>query len=302
MRRPGHPSTCAALASLFAGALGCAPRVATLVEHKHYREAICAAHDGGARRRDRVSEALANDTGLYLHVERLEAAELAPIVGSGATAAALLERVHLVRIRARTNTLPIDDLGFDLSIQGDQQGAAAAPLAWETLAFATGEPIPGPRRYETYATLGNALRAVGAVVTVGMSLPFTRWGKRTVEMPAPLETYEQQMPVAAALMRGLGLARCEGAGLSPRDGDAGLSCVGYFVFDRSPGTRWSLVLTTLYVAGRGTPPDPTCTYHRVTSVEIGTADEWSGRFGPRMREVGELREQVLETRWKRTDR
>ncbi len=301
MTRSIHRSARLALAGLLAAAPGCAPRVSTLLEHKHYREAICAAHDGAERRRARVSEALAHDTGLYLHAERVEEGELAAILGSTAAAAAVLGRVELVRIRARTNELPIDDLGLDLSIRGDRMGAAAGPLGWETLAFATGETIPGPQRYETYATLGNALRAAGAVLTLGVSLPFTRWGKRTVESDAPLEAYEQQMPIAAALMRALGPPRCEGAGLSASEGGAGLSCLGHFVFDRSAETRWTLVLTTMYVTGGGLPKAPACSHRMVSTVEIGRIGEWRERFGPRMRRIDELDGEVVETEWERVD-
>lgn len=283
--------------ALLGGALGCAPRVATLVQHKHYREAICAAHDGGEARRRLVSEALAADTELYLHVERIDAAELEPILGDPATVQAVLERVHLVRITARTNTLPIDDLGLWLEIHGDEMGAAGAPIGWETLAVATGERPPGPHQYETYATVGNALRILGAVVTVGVSLRFTRFGKRTVTMAAPPQEYASRMPIAAALVQALPAPYCEGAGLSARDGEAGLSCHGTFVLDRSPSARWTLTFSQTFVVDG----DAQCSHRRVSRVEIGRTDEWSTVFGPRMRRLDELPGAVVDATWDRRD-
>lgn len=298
MPRPRALIPLALLVGLLGGPSGCAPRVATLVQHKHYREAICAAHDGGARRRGLVSDALAQDTELYLHVHRMDRAELETIVGDAAAAAAVLERVHLVRITARTNSLPLDDLGLDLTVRGDRMGAAAAPVSWETLSVATGEPVPSPQQYATYATVGNVLRALGVVFTVGVSLRFTRFRRRTFTRAASWGEHERQMPVAARLMRALEHTHCEGAGLSASAGDAGLRCTGYFVFDRSPHASWSLTLAQTYVANG----DASCSHRRISTVELGRAEEWSERFGSSMRRIDALPSKTVETSWTRHDR
>ena len=284
-----------ALASLV---VGCAPRLSRLVEHKHYREAICAAHDGGAQRRRVVSDALAADTGAYVHVRRVELAELTALVADPALAGEVLARVDLVKISIQANTLPLDDLALDVTIKGEDMGAAAAPVGWDSLAVATGEVVPAPQRHETYATIGNLLRGIGVVATGGLSLRVTNFRKRTYLFPAPPEVYARQMPRAATLLRALGPVRCEGVGLDA-SADVGVRCSGHFVFDRDPAARWSLTLAQTYVAAIDADGTSACRHTRTVSVDIGSADAWSARFGPRMRALGELPGGRVTTRWER---
>lgn len=269
---------------------GCAPRLSTLIAGKHYREAVCAAHDGGAARRRRVSEALAADSGLYVHLQSMSQAELAQRVDP-ALAGEVLARVDLVKITVQANTLPLDDLQLQVTVQGEDMGAGAAAIGWETLAVATGETVPDPERYTSYATLGNLLRSVGVVVTVGLSLPYTNFNKRVYTLPPSSEAYRQQMPRAAALLAALGAARCEALG------DAGQVCTGHFVFDRSPATQWTLTLAQTYVAQ--IEPRRACTHERAASVQIGRAAEWPAMFGPRMRGLAELPAGRVTTSWQR---
>lgn len=284
--------------ALVSSLVGCAPRVSALVEHKHYREAICAAHDGGAHRRRIVSEALAADTGAYVHVHRVELAELAALIGDPALAEDVLARVYLVKISIQTNTLPLDDLELAVDIQGEDMGAGAAPIGWDSLAVATREAVPAPDRRETYATIGNLLRGIGVLVTGGLSLRVTNFDKRTYFFAQPPEVYARQMPRAAALMRALGPVRCDGVRLDGR-ADAGVRCAGHFVFDPAPAARWSLTLAQTYVAAIDVDREAACRHARVVSVDIGRADEWGARFGPRMRALGELPGGRVTTSWAR---
>lgn len=281
---------------------GCAPRVRELVAHKHYREAVCAAHDGGAQRRRLVSEALAADTDAYVHVHRVDAAELAAQVGDPTLAHDVLARVYIARISVQANTLPLDDLGLAVTIAGDDMAAAAAPVGWETLAVATGETVPAPERHHTYATVGNFLRGLGVVATGGLSLPYTRFKPRAYTLAAPTSAYERQMPRAATLLRALGPVRCDGVGLSARP--QGVACTGHFVFDRSPDARWSLTLAQTYVAATD-PAHPTdaasCTHDRAARVEIGRIDEWPAIFGSRMRRLVDLPAGPVTLAWSRVD-
>lgn len=50
---------------------GCGPSMSSLVVNKHYREAICAANDGGDGARANVATAVATDSELYLHIHVL---------------------------------------------------------------------------------------------------------------------------------------------------------------------------------------------------------------------------------------
>lgn len=281
----------------FAGLLaGCAPRVSTLVAHHHYREAVCAAHDGGVHRRQLVADALVRDAALYLHVHRITADELAPRLEPG-LAEQVLARVHLVKITVQANTLPLDALQLEISIQGEDMGAAAGPVDWGTLAVATGETVPAGDQRPSYATIGNLMRGLGVVFTGGLSLRYTHFERRTILTPAPLQVYERQMPRSAALLRALGPVRCRGLGLDASAVEGGQVCTGHFVFDRSPATRWSLTLAQTYVAT--IDPAAMCSLQRSASVEIGRTDEWLTRFGPRMRRLDELPAGPVTTRWER---
>lgn len=267
---------------------GCAPRISTLVAHKHYREAICAGHDlAGEGRRRGISEALAADSETYVHVRRVAPGELVARVGP-ALASEVLARVELVEIAVRSNTLPIDGLRAQVTVQGEDMGAAAAPMSWETLGVATGEQVPGPEQRVSYLTLGNFLRAVGVAATVGVSLPYTNFKGRTFWVAPSAETYARQMPKAAALLSAFVPARCDAAGLRGDGDPAGQLCVVYFVFDRSPTTRWTLTLAQTYEASREVADGKTCRHERSSQVDIGATGAWGTTFGPRMRRLEEL--------------
>lgn len=64
-----------------------------------------------------------------------------------------------------------------------------------------------------------------------------------------------------------------------------------------PATRWSLTLAQTYVATIDAAA--ACSHHRSASVELGRADEWATRFGPRMRAVHELPVGPVKTSWER---
>lgn len=276
---------------------GCAPRISSLLVNRHYREAICAGHDrtGEATRR-RISEALAADSEIYLHVRRVELAELAALVGEP-LAGEVRARVDLVKITVRSNTLPIDALQLDVTVQGEDMGAGAAPMGWETLAVATGERVPAPERQVSYLSIGNFLRALGAVATVGTSLPYTNFKRRTRMVPASSREYAQQMPKAAALLAALEPVRCDVAGPSGQ-GEVGQRCASYFVFDHSSTTRWTLTVAQTFVATREVA-DRSCSHVRATSVEVGAADGWGQVFGPRMRRIDELPGRAVTLGWAR---
>lgn len=285
------------LAIVCVGLPGCGPRLSALVEHKHYREAICAADDGGQRARGLVARGLVADTETYVHVHRIAAGELARLVGPQLADEALT-RVNLVKIVVRTNTLPVDELTLDVTVQGEDMSAAAAPVSWEALAVATGEQVPAPEQVRNYATIGNLLRGIGVVATAGLSLRYTNFQPRTWLMAAPLAVYERDMPKAAALLAALPPVRCEGVGLHA-GGTVGQRCTGFFVFDRSSTTQWTLTLAQAYVATREVAGGDVCRYERTTSVAIGDSERWAGLFGPRMRRLEELPGPPATLRWER---
>ena len=281
------------------GAIGCAPRLSALVEHKHYREAICAADDGGQRARQRVAEALVADTDTYVHVQRLDGRELVALGVGPELAYEVLSRVNLVRIVVRTNTLPVDELSLEVTVQGEDMGAAAAPVGWETLAVATGEQVPAAQQVRSYATIGNVLRGVGVVMTGGLSLKYTNFQPRLRTLPATLDVYMRDMPRAAALLEALPPIHCEGIGLRANELGGGQRCTGYFVFDRSPATQWTLTVAQTYVATREVAGGGACSHQRTTSAAIGASEEWSAVFGPRMRRLEELPRRPATLQWER---
>src|SRR6185503_13530737 len=89
-------------------ALGCGPSLKELLPQKHYREAVCYAHDGWASDRGEVLRALTADAEVTLHVHALTRDELLGVLGDATEPIA--SRATLARVRVQTNALPVDGL------------------------------------------------------------------------------------------------------------------------------------------------------------------------------------------------
>src|SRR5688572_19465624 len=96
-----------------AGALlaGCGPSLSGLVREKHYREAVCAAHDGSDSDKRAVARALGVDAGLYVHVHVVPKEELRAILGDATDKVSA--RAQLARVRVQSNRLPVDEVVLD---------------------------------------------------------------------------------------------------------------------------------------------------------------------------------------------
>jgi hypothetical protein len=272
----------------------CAPNLRALAEHRHYREAICGAHDGSRKDRDAIGAALDADAGIAIHAHAVTLAELSRVLGDSATAIA--ERARFVRVEVQTNTLPIDDLTLGIELADH---ATSAPIAsrvgWEWLAAITGETLPPKRRVTTFApSLGNLFRALSAVGTLGIlplgaamvGHPYT-FDRAVEEIDAPDFEYAKQAPRAYALFHAMDEHGCT------RGSRDGYCSTWFLAMDRSLHTAAAeLQLTVRYLAKRADDREPPCVIERVTRIGLGDTGELdttlAQRFRSRMRTLDDL--------------
>ncbi len=283
------------LALILAFATGCGPQLQTLASQHHYREAVCAAADGSGDDRDFVRRALVGDLNPQLHVEVVRPDQLDRALAGRGDLDRITGRVRFVRVRLETNVLPVDDLDADITFTSNGV-VVAAPIEWSTLAAITEEKLPPQETYSTYAHSGTAWRGLAAFFTLGMSLPFTTFRKRSYSADAPLPVYERTAPAAfrlrAAMLDGHGcrhsLARTSGNGLT---------CTWYAALDPATAGPIQLDLTLAYSAQRVRHRDSWRTQDgcRVThpiAIQLGEIRTLEARttrtFGPRMRPLREL--------------
>jgi hypothetical protein len=244
----------------------CAPGLHDLPPPRHYREAICDAHDGSDADRRAVEAALAADAGVTLHVHVLTPAELRGVLGDAADAVGA--RATFVRVRAQTNTLPVDAVVLAAGVSSD--GGWAESVTWDALARATREQLPPNHTVKSYATLGNAVM----VGTLGLSLLFGVGGdSKSYEVEAPHDEYAAKAPRATALHDALGPATCTRYSTG---GDAGHRCEGFFVVDATSygGVRLEVAVTFRALRDLGKPdPDPSqrCEVTSTSTVPLGPA-------------------------------
>jgi len=287
----------AALAGVLFGLAGCGPSLGGLVEAKHYREAICAAHDGGEDARTEVGRALDKDADLQVHVHVVSEEELRPVLGEATSG--VLARGRLVRVLAESNVLPVDALGIEASFVTEGGLVAGLSASWETLAWVTQEKLPPRRREETYATPGNVLRGGAAVLTLGLSLLFTEFEPGSVEVDASPSEFARMAPLATRLRITTERGGCHSPtlpALSSATG-AGQRCTFYFVLDDVSRAPVFLDIKARYRAMRHnaeslSEPDRQCAVERTFQVPLGPPagieEVARKKFGPRMRGLGEV--------------
>ena len=275
---------------LGAATLGCAPTFSQLVEHKHYREALCAAVEEDYR--DEVADALSLDADLHLHVHRVEHEELERAIGFDG-ASEVGKRAEFVRVRFQSNAIPVDGYGVKVWFEGDARGGVqSAPVDWKSLAFATGERLP-PKVYgKRYDTGENLLIGTAAVFTVGFSFLFTGWFKpRTVASQAPRSEFLRYAPLATALHDEMTAE----LPCSPFQSKTHQSkrCEQFFVLDSGTATDWSLHVEQAFAANRipkgEYDDDEVCRVSTTDTVPIGpTARDTRSVFARRMTPLSDL--------------
>lgn len=226
---------------------GCAPNLQSLVQAKHYREAICAAHDGDSEDRRRVGRALDKDADLHWHVHVVSSDELRPVLGDKTDAS--MARGRIVRIGVQSNVLPIDSLEFRGSFVTDAGRTAGLAADWPTLAWITNEKLPPRRVEQTYVTGENFLKGAGVLLTGGFSLLFTNFNPGNTEVDAPYSEFVRMAPHASKLRNTTASATCRA--LDSADG-AGRNCSWYFVVDTISRTPVVLEVETQYISMRQT--------------------------------------------------
>ena len=273
---------------------GCGPNLHALAEHRHYREAICAARDGSSGDRDEIGAALDADAGVVVHVQAVSPAQLAGVLGNDA--APIAERARFVRVEVQTHALPIDGLALGAELD-DGATPIASRVSWESLARITGESLPPKRQDATYLTNGNMLRGLGAFLTMGLApLATAAMGRSyfkpgVVEVDAPDGEYAKRAPRAHALYHAMEDRDCSHTG--PLSHDAtGARCTWFFAMDRDVRAAAELRLTVRYRAARADDRDPPCIVERVRRISLGHAADLDTTaeqmFGSRMRTLDEI--------------
>jgi len=287
----------AALAGVLLLLAGCGPSLGGLIEAKHYREAICAANEGGEGTRAEVGGALDKDADLQVHVHVVSAEELRPVLGAATDK--VLARGRLARVMVESNVLPVDAVEFEASFVTEGGLVAGLDAGWETLAWVTQEKLPSRRREQTYATPGNFLRGGAAVLTLGLSLLFTEFQPGTLEVDAPPSEYARMAPLATRLRTTTERGGCKSPtlpALSSATG-AGQRCTFYFVLDNVSRAPVALELKARYLAMRHNAvmlreADRRCAVERTFRVPFGppaTMEEVARtKFGARTRAIGEV--------------
>ena len=252
---------------------GCGPNLQSLVQSKHYREAICAAHDGEPKDRHLVGRELDQDADLHLHAHVVSTDELRPVLGEATNAA--IARGRLVRVSVQSNVLPIDDLELRGNFMTNAGRTAGLVADWSTLALLTNERLPPMRVEQTYATLENLWKSGALVLTGGLSLLFTNFRPENVRLQAPHSEFVRMAPHASALHNTTATAGCTAIGIA--DG-AGRKCTWYFVLDNISRTPVAFDIETSYVSMRQTgkrSPDveSQCFVKRSVRVPFGKPED-----------------------------
>lgn len=260
------------LAGLFT-LVGCGPSLQSLVQAKHYREAVCAGFDGSDGDRDSVGRALDKDADLLIHMHVVSSDELRPVLQEKTAAA--VEKARILRVNVQSNILPVDKLEITGSLVTPGGQTAAIQADWPTLAWLTHEQLPPKRLANNYLTGMNLLKGTAAVFTVGLSLFFTEFHPEQVEVDAPLWEFERSAPLAAALHRTAGHSGCTNLTLSE---GAGQRCSWFFVLDTMSRNPVGFDVGTRYVSFRQTNNntdnhDAPCVIQRHARLPLGYPQE-----------------------------
>jgi hypothetical protein len=131
----------------------CAPSMHQLVEHRHYREAICAMWHGPPADDDLLRDALRRDLGAQVHARVVDI----PIGSSDGP------KVRVLKLRVTTNALPVDRMSMRVS--GNPHGIFVADIT--SLAAVTQERLPEARNVVPGILEGLAIGLL-AVATAGL--------------------------------------------------------------------------------------------------------------------------------------
>lgn len=275
------------LSSLFL--TGCGPSIHSLVQAKHYREAVCAAQDGTADDLESVARALDKDADVYVHVHTVSEPELQSVLGLDAPGA--LDRGRIVRIGLQSNILPLDDIELEAKLVTTDGKTAGVAADWPTLAWLTHEKLPAKRTTETYVTADNFLKSVGVLFTAGLILLFTDFHPATYQVDAPLWEFKQLAPRAYAIHETTQKGGCSNLDASK---GAGKKCTFYFILDSVSKVPVSVQIDARYVSMRQTKTSTEdnkdrCIVPRSAKLLIGTPQEFEKvtreRFGDQMQSV-----------------
>lgn len=258
-----------ALLAVCAALGGCGPAIKDLVADRHYREAVCAAHDGDTRDRELVGAALERDAAVVVHVHVASASELRTVLGDDTDR--VMARGRFVQVVAQSDVLPVDVVRLTTAFGNSDGQVSGLPATWPTLAWMTGEALPPRRTAQTWITGRNVLAAGAALFTAGLSLFFEGFRPETIEVDAPLSEFQRVAPHAAALRGVAEGASCGEHRLSPADG-AGQRCSWYFVLDASSPSPVTLNVTARFEArrvGSAASNEGACAVERVWEVPLG---------------------------------
>lgn len=271
---------------------GCGPSVHSLVQAKHYREAVCAAQDGTTDDQDLVARALDKDADIYVHVHTVSESEMQSVLGLDAPGA--LDRGRIVRIGLQSNILPLDDVELEAKLVTSDGKTAAIPADWPTLAWLTHEKLPAKRTAETYVTAENFFKSFGVLFTAGFILLFTDFKPQTYQVDAPLWEFKQSAPHAYAIHETTQTSGCRNlAGAKA----AGKNCSFYLILDSVSKIPVSLQIDARYVSLRQTKSSTgdgkdRCIVPRSAQIALGTPQEFEKmtreQFGDRMVPVRSL--------------
>lgn len=274
-----RPATLVLAALACASAIGCGGSLPAAVSAKHYREAICGAFDGSDSDRAFVADALASDADVFVYAHVVTGEELATILP--ADAAKVHARAHFVRVVVQSNELPVDGLELFGGFRGRGKEVVAAPIDWTSMAWVTDEKLPPKHAETTSITAGNIGRIALAGLTMGLSLPFTSFDRRTIMVDAPHAEYERMAPKATALVDAFsGRGGCRLTTLVERGGGlTGQRCEGWFVIERANPASIELHVATTYTSKRigvdstARDEDRICTVKSDRALDLGSAIE-----------------------------
>lgn len=243
----------------------CGPSVRSLVAHRHYREAVCAAHEG--RDRALVTEALARDSALAVHAQRVRAPAVDQL--NERRAAEHLPAVALVRVDAQSNVMPLDRVSIEARILDEERAPRGASASFSTALMMTRERLPPSHTVQTYLTPTNFLRGFAAVLTGGLALAVSPMQREWVTIdPTPTEV-ARAAPLAMRLLESVQQSGC----VESTPGQHNARCRWYFFVAARDDETLSLELTTRYVAHRSNyeRSSQTCHVDRTIVHALGAA-------------------------------
>lgn len=265
----------------------CAPSARDLVARRHFREAICAAHDDrDPAVRRAVSDAVVRDMGLTVHAQLVRA----PLIAELQQARARHSTVAMLRFDLQSDALPIDEttvrasFGSERSRFGSSEprrGGGVRSATIDALAAVTREPLPRARQGSTYLTFDNLLRGAAAVLTGGISLAF-----QPMQMqPATYTIAPSDAEIRRAAPRASDLALHVHSTGCTRLSPGGTRCRWYAIIEEVPDAELVVRLEVTHRASAPRRRDEACylqTERRMSLGRVGDLERTlPERFGTR---------------------